>query len=100
MNNKTMNARQFEAWYRDYTQSNDKTVWDVYNKPSQAKVKAWFNCLSIVEENDGKNYKIINHNINQFTFGFISKFSMDGKEDDIFHVITKDNHYVTPFNAG
>lgn len=75
-----------DAYYR-YLKSNDNRLWDVYKKVSMDKVNAYNYCNDKKRELNGINLKIITHNYQSFTVGFIGE--LDGRNAFIY--ITKDN---------
>lgn len=75
-----------DAYYR-YLKSNDNRLWDVYKSCSQAKVNAYAYCNSKKRELNGRDLKIVSHNSQLFTVGFIGE--LDNRQAFIY--ITKDN---------
>ena len=75
-----------DAYYR-YLKSNDSILWDVYKKVSMAKVNAYAYCNSKKCELNGRDLKIVAHNCQSFTVGFIGE--IDNR--NAFVYITKDN---------
>lgn len=75
-----------DAYYR-YLKSNDNRLWDVYKKVSMAKVNAYNYCKDKKRELNGRDLKIVSHNSQLFTVGFIGE--IDGRQAFVY--ITKDN---------
>lgn len=50
-----------------YRYSSACTLWDCYQKPSEAKIKANQQCLDMCTRERGRNYRIISFNIQGFT---------------------------------
>lgn len=75
-----------DAYYR-YLKSNDSRLWDVYKKVSMAKVNAYEYCNAKKRELNGRDLKIVSHNSQLFTVGFIGE--LDNRQAFIY--ITKDN---------
>ena len=75
-----------DAYYR-YLKSNNNRLWDAYKKVSVAKVNAYEYCKNKKRELNGSYLKIISHNCQSFTVGFIGE--IDNR--NAFVYITKDN---------
>ena len=75
-----------DVYYR-YLKSNNNRLWDVYKKVSMAKVNAYNYCNDKKRELNGRDLKIISHNCQSFTVGFIGE--LDDRQAFIY--ITKDN---------
>lgn len=73
--------------YRKYLKSSDTQLFDCYDKPSQAKHKAYEYCLDLFSKYDGSDFRIIGYNTSQFSVGFM--FEKDNK--NYLAYITKDN---------
>ena len=50
-------ARRYEGYY----------LWDVYDRFSQAKQKAWEWCLEQCKQDEGEHFHICSHNSHRFT---------------------------------
>lgn len=79
-----MRQRERRAYER-YCNSDKYNLSDCYQSFSQAKAQAWKYCENLMEEKNGKAVKVISHNLNEFTAGFL--FEEDGKQ--MFMYITK-----------
>lgn len=75
-------SRAYEAWKK----SEMTCLEDAYNAPSEFKQYAWARCIAICEANNGYNLRIIGHNSQTFSAGFV--YFKDGR--CIFVWITKD----------
>lgn len=85
-------TNQFKAFmqskYRAYMQSTATSLFDVYNKPSQAKIEA----LEIIKTKSDTAVYIISYNTQNFTVAY---FIYDEALDtNLFCVETKDNTYI------
>ena len=58
---------------------------DIYTSYSNAKYKAWSDCIDLCQELEGRNFSIISHNFNFFTIRFTT--------DEATYIITKSNNY-------
>lgn len=84
---KLQNTKQLRNAYREYLNSYDSELRDVYDSWSRAKDNAMDYCKGLCYEMNGHGLKIISHNIFAFTAGFI--FEQNGEK--IFCFITKDS---------
>lgn len=75
-----------DSIYKRYLRSDDTQLFDCYDKPSQAKHKAYEYCLDLFREYNGSDFRIIGYNTSQFSVGF--EFEKDGKT--YLAYITKD----------
>ena len=66
VNNITV-ARAFDR----FLDSTDRTLHDVYATYSFAKEKAYAYCCQLMNKYNGYDLRIISHNTNKFTVGFI-----------------------------
>lgn len=73
---------KFNDWYY----SSAKELYQVYGSYSQAKENAMNYCKEMMKKYEGYDLRIISHNSNVFSVGFI--FKDDGKK--IFAYITRD----------
>lgn len=76
-------SRVYEAWKR----SEMKCLEDAYRAPSEAKQYAWARCIAICKVNDGCDLRIIGHNSQKFSAGFV--YFKDGQRTFVW--ITKDH---------
>lgn len=74
--------RAYEAWKR----SEMKCLEDAYKAPSEAKQCAWIRCIGLCKGNNGCDLRIIGHNTQKFSAGFVHV--KDGRS--VFVWITKD----------
>lgn len=54
-----------------YNESKAQFLGDVYGKCSDAKEKAWTDCVSLMNDMHGYNFRIISYNVFMFTAGFL-----------------------------
>lgn len=57
--------------YADYQRSNATELFDVYGRYSVYKAHAWDYCQDMMHRHDGWGLRIISHNTNIFTAGFL-----------------------------
>ena len=69
-----------------YIRSNDRTLSDCYSTPSNAKVNALEYCYKLMDTYNGYDLRIIGHNSQTFSVGFIGTIA--GQK--AFFYITKD----------
>ena len=67
-----------------YNRSNAYSLDDVYKSHSSAKARAWRYCLNLCEEKHGRGLKVISHNVDIFTAGFVFTDPIDGDERFMF----------------
>lgn len=82
----TKDERIAKAHYSTYLKSTDETLMDVYKSCSRWKFIAFNRCRALMEAVGGWELRIISHNSQSFTVGFM--FEEDGKTK--FAYITKD----------
>lgn len=73
-----------------YLNAKDVTIWDAYNRPSAAKVRAYNKIIQECLNNNGGPWVIPTHNSFNFTMAY--DFHKDGKRFLVYH--TADNKYV------
>lgn len=76
-------SRAYEAWKR----SKLTCLEDAYAEPSEAKQWAWVRCIGLCKGNDGRHLRIIGHNSQTFSAGFL--YIKDGQRTFVW--ITKDH---------
>lgn len=74
--------------YEMYCRSTDYSLYDAYGRFSQAKANAWEYCENLMREKDGRGLKVVGHNCNVFSAGFI--FEENGKEYFMYITPTRD----------
>lgn len=67
---KTYNSKA-KAYYNIWLRSKARSLSDVYGKYSKAKEDAYYRCLDLEYHLDGSLGRILTHNCQYFTFGFI-----------------------------
>lgn len=68
---KTTKLNKDEQRYQQmYLDSNDYSLFNVYESVSRNKWSAWEHCETVCKEHDGWDLKILSHNTWQFTAGF------------------------------
>ena len=86
--NKTA-QRIAKAQYIHYLRSNARKLSDVYGSYSQFKEEAMERCLKLMRDLNGRDLKIISHNSNYFTVGFM--YTDEETGEVMFAYITKDH---------
>lgn len=74
--------------YWKYNKSNYNGIYDAYDRPSYAKVKAWEYCRDLCENLKGSNLKVVGFNMFKFSAGFT--FNMDNKKYFMYITDTSD----------
>lgn len=74
----TLDTKKGANLYGNYRRATCGNLWDAYEKPSRAKVNAFFDCQNIRQEYNGTNERIISHNTFTFTYGFEYASNVDG----------------------
>lgn len=69
----------------NYELSNDFSLDSVYKTYSMDKSLAWDYCKNLMEKYNGHGLKVISHNLNMFTAGFI----YESGDDEYLMYITK-----------
>lgn len=69
--------------YARYRRADKKHLWQVYGRWSDAKQDAWEECFKECEDNNGEDFRIISHNQNEFTCGYV--FEKDGTKYFRYH---------------
>lgn len=64
---------QAQAIYTEYLNTPKRNILDVYGRPSADKLRAEQIILNYMQAQDGTGYKILTHNISQFTCAYIIK---------------------------
>lgn len=85
--------RAAEAAYKSYDSEWGRRracrdIYEAYDNPSLAKVRAFQYCLQLCREHDGYDFRIIGHNCMTFSFGF--KYTGKNTGRDCFAFITRD----------
>lgn len=88
----TTNKKQVKEKYNDYKKSNNYNLYDIYKTHSHAKARAFAYCRQLCNAYNGECLKIVSHNQNIFTCGFV--YTNDNGEK-YFVYITKTNDYQT-----
>lgn len=87
---RTLTQSRAYAFIQAYLESTDRSVYDVYERPSYEKVNAERKIKWEMLEEGGKDYRVISHNTFMFTCGYT-------KGNDL-HVFTNANEYII-YNA-
>lgn len=66
--------RRARTAYAIYKHSTDRTLDDVYGTYSVYKARAYRDCIELMYTLHGFGFKIITHNQNVFTCGFVYEF--------------------------
>ncbi len=57
--------------YRDYCMSDMYSLYDKYQRPSNAKHRAWDHCEDLCKEYNGHGLRLVGGNSMQFSAGFL-----------------------------
>lgn len=83
------NDNYMQEMYAKYQRSVSRAIDQIYNTWSEAKTKAFFECVETQLKLSGYDGRIVTHNIFKFTYGFKCKLG-----DKVYFVlITKNNTY-------
>ena len=89
-----MTKNQLKAKYQQYLKSPLRYVADVYVRPSVNKCIAERNILRYMLNNDGYGYRVMSHNAQMFTVGYIIR----NDEGKLFVYETAQNRYYLPID--
>ena len=89
-----MTKKQLKAKYEEYLKSPLRYVADVYVRPSVNKCIAERNILGYMHNNDGYGYRVMSHNSQMFTVGYIIR----NEKGKCFVYETAYNQYVLPLD--
>lgn len=89
---KKVNNEQIKNAYQRWTQSTDSTLAAVYKNYSGAKYMAYNYCINLMNKYNGYGLKILGHNRNFYSVGFMA--TVDGVP--VFCFITHANDYFIP----
>lgn len=82
-------GKKAEHFRTRYIHAEGITIFDVYDYPSTAKMLAYKQCLEKCYSQGGYDFRIMSHNCQYFTCGWITGFS----DETILHVETALNSY-------
>ena len=89
-----MTKNQIKAKYQQYLIAPLRYVADVYARPSVNKCIAERNILNYMMNNDGYGYRVMSHNAQMFTVGYIIR----NEKGKCFVYETAYNQYVLPID--
>lgn len=90
---KTTTLNKDEQRYQQkYLDSNDYSLFDVYESVSRKKWEAWEHCEAVCKEHKGWNLKVLSYNSWQFTAGF--KFENPETGAISLYIITKSREFA------
>ena len=89
-----MTKNQLKAKYQQYLKSPLRYVADVYVRPSVNKCIAERNILRYMLNNDGYGDRVMSHNAQMFTVGYIIR----NDEGKLFVYETAQNRYYLPID--
>ena len=78
------------AHYEQYLRSTATDLYDVYKSPSRNKHIAMYDCLTLRDDLNGRDLRIISYNCQAFTVGFTFPHPKTGEL--CFAYITKDHN--------
>ena len=84
-----MTKNQLKAKYAEYLKAPLRYVTDVYTRPSVNKCIAERNILRYMLNNNGYGYRVMSHNAQMFTVGYIIR----NDEGKLFVYETAQNRY-------
>ena len=65
------NTKRAQAYICAYKRSSTEDIYEAYKNPSTRKTRAFYECMTIMENENGHGCKIIGHNSDQFTAAWI-----------------------------
>ena len=89
-----MTKNQPKAKYQQYLKARLRYVTDVYGRPSVNKLRAELNILEYMLFNDGYGYRVMSHNAQMFTVGYI----IQNDEGKLFVYETAQHRYYLPID--
>ena len=89
-----MTKNQIKAKYQEYLKTPTRYVNDVYVRPSVYKERAERNILSYMLNNCGYGYRVMSHNSQMFTAGYIIR----NDEGKLFVYETAQHRYYLPID--
>ena len=89
-----MTKNQLKAKYQQYLKTPNRYVNDVYGRPSRNKLRAENNILEYILDQDGYGYRVMSHNSQMFTVGYIIR----NEKGKCFVYETAYNQYVLPID--
>lgn len=92
---KTIKGKARERFVQAYAGSNNISLYDVYNKPSQYKLNAENECIMQMQHENGWNYRILSYNTFAFTCGWLIEDAETGEL--MLRVETPENSYIMEY---
>ena len=89
-----MTKNQLKAKYQEYLKTPARYVNDVYVRPSVIKLRAEFSIFEYMHFNDGYGYRVMSHNAQMFTAGYIIR----NDEGKLFVYETEQHRYYLPLD--
>ena len=89
-----MTENQIKAKYQQYLKTPVRHVNDVYARPSIYKERAERNILGYMLNNNGYGYRVMSHNSQMFTVGYIIR----NDEGKLFVYETAQHRYYLPLD--
>ena len=90
---KTTKLNKDEQRYQQkYLDSNDYSLFDVYESVSRKKWEAWEHCEAVCREHEGWDLKVISHNGYRFAAGF--EFENPETGAISLYIITKSREFA------
>ena len=89
-----MTKNQLRAKYQEYLKAPIRYVNDVYVRPSVYKERAERNILRYMLNNSGDGYRVMSHNAQMFTVGYIIR----NDEGKLFVYETAQHRYYLPLD--
>lgn len=89
-------GKKADSFCYRFTNGEGKDIFDVYERPSNAKVQAFEECRKKCAGMGGYNLGIISHNTFGFTCGWLT---MDATGKFTLHVKTPNNYYEMEYWA-
>ena len=89
-----MTKNQLKAKYQEYLKTQSRCVKDVYARPSTAKIRAEWEIINYLVDQDGYGYRVMSHNAQMFTVGYIIR----NDERKLFVYETAQYRYYLPID--
>ena len=89
-----MTKNQLKEKYQQYLKTPVRCVTDVYNRPSDAKLRAESNIFEYILDQNGYGYRVMSYNTSFFTVGYIIR----NDEGKLFVYETAQHRYYLPID--
>ena len=89
-----MTKNQLKAKYSEYLRTPSRCVKDVYARPSINKIRAEYQIIDYLVDQDGYGYRVMSHSSQMFTVGYIIR----NDEGKLFVYETAQYRYYLPID--